>query len=64
MIFIILFAYIIFFLAPPIIGLILSIIGMRKYKSGINIAGLSLNIVALSLQIIRIFIIIFIYGGI
>ena len=61
MLLIIIFAYILLFLAPPIIGLVLSIIGMRKHKSGINIAGLVLNIVALSIQIIRILIIVIIY---
>ncbi len=64
MLLIIIFAYILFFLAPPITGLVLSIVGMRKHRSSINITGLVLNIVALSLQIIRIFMIIFIYGGI
>lgn len=51
-----LLAYILFFISPAIIGLILSVLGMRKQKSGFNQAGLVLNIIAISIQIIRIFI--------
>lgn len=51
-----LLAYILFFISPAIIGLILSVLGMKKQKNGFNQAGLILNIIAISIQIIRIFI--------
>lgn len=44
--------YTLFSLVPSIIGLILSIVGMKKQKSGINITGLLLNIIALALSVI------------
>lgn len=48
--------YLIIFMGPPIIGLVLSIVGMKKQKSGINEAGIVLNTIALSIQIIRVFV--------
>lgn len=51
-----LLVYILFFISPAIIGLILSVLGMKKQKNGFNQAGLILNIIAISIQIIRIFI--------
>ncbi len=48
------FGYTLFSLIPSIIGLPLSIAGMKKYKSGKNLAGLILNIIALAISIIMI----------
>lgn len=44
--------YLIIFIGPPIVGLIFSIIGMKKQKSAINITGLILNSLALLIIII------------
>lgn len=41
-----------FSLIPSVIGLILSIFGMKKQKTGINTSGLLLNIIALCVSII------------
>lgn len=43
-----------FSLTPSIVGLILSICGYRKQKSGVNIAGLILNIITLAIVVIEI----------
>ena len=43
-----------FSLTPSIVGLILSICGSRKQKSGVNIAGLILNIITLAIVVIEI----------
>ena len=51
-----LFLYIIILLCPPIIGLVLSSIGIKKKRNPFNITGLTLNIIALSLQIFRLLI--------
>jgi len=54
MVLFILLIYFIIFLSPPIVGLVLSAVGMKKQKSPINIAGLVLNIIAISLYILNI----------
>ena len=48
------FIYILIFISPSIVGLILSIVGIKKQINGMNIAGLSLNVVALILHFLKI----------
>ena len=54
MIIVLVFIYILIFVSPAIVGLVLTIAGMKKQINGMNIAGLSLNVVALILHFLKI----------